>query len=110
MLPTQIFESAVCLAIAAYCLLRVHGRKRYDGQVFVTFMALYAAGRFVLEYFRDDDRGGLLGLSTSQLIGVGIIVLAGAIHVRRRGGRDGGPKAPPTPPEPVPGGADVAAT
>src|SRR6185437_11956673 len=67
-LPTQIFESALCLGIAAYCLLRVHGRKRYDGQVFVSFLALYAAGRFLLEYLRDNDRGGLLWLSTSQLI------------------------------------------
>jgi phosphatidylglycerol:prolipoprotein diacylglycerol transferase len=82
-LPTQIFESAVCLAIAAYCLLHVHGRKRYDGQVFVTFLGLYALGRFVLEFFRDDDRGGLLWLSTSQLIGVALIGLALAIHVRR---------------------------
>jgi phosphatidylglycerol---prolipoprotein diacylglyceryl transferase len=82
-LPTQIFESAVCLAIAAYCLLHVHGRKRYDGQVFVTFLGLYALGRFVLEFFRDDDRGGLLWLSTSQLIGVALVGLALAIHVRR---------------------------
>ena len=82
-LPTQIFESALCLGIAAYCLLRVHGRKRYDGQVFVNFLALYAAGRFLLEFLRDDDRGALLGLSTSQLIGVGLLGLAAAIHVRR---------------------------
>ena len=91
-LPTQIFESALCLAIAAFCLLRVHGRKRYDGQVFVTFLALYAAGRFLLEYVRDDDRGGMLGLSTSQLIGVGVIALAGADPrppARQRGERGG---------------------
>jgi phosphatidylglycerol:prolipoprotein diacylglycerol transferase len=82
-LPTQIFESAVSLAIAAVCLLYVHGRKRYDGQVFVAFLALYAVGRFLLEYLRDDDRGGLLGLSTSQLIGVGLVAAAIAIHVVR---------------------------
>jgi len=84
-LPTQIFESALCLGIAAYCLLRVHGTKRYDGQVFVTFTALYAAGRFFLEYLRDDDRGGLLSLSTSQLIGIGVLALAALIHLRRKG-------------------------
>jgi len=83
-LPTQVFESAMSLGIAAFCLLWLHGRKRYDGQVFVAFLALYAAGRFVLEWFRDDDRGGLLWLSTSQLIGVAVIGIAAAIHVRRR--------------------------
>ena len=81
-LPTQIFESAASLAIAAVCLLWVHGRKRYDGQVFVAFLALYAVARFLLEFLRDDDRGGLLGLSTSQLIGVGLVAAAIAIHVR----------------------------
>ena len=112
MLPTQIFESAVCLAIAAYCLLRVHGRKRYDGQVFATFLALYALGRFLLEFVRDDDRGGFLGLSTSQLIGIALVGLAGVIHLRRRdkGGSAGSAPMPP-PPEDAgssDGGADVA--
>jgi phosphatidylglycerol:prolipoprotein diacylglycerol transferase len=82
-LPTQIFESALCLGIAAFCLLRVHGRKRYDGQVFASFLALYAVGRFALEFVRDDDRGGLFNLSTSQLIGIAVLGLAAAIHLRR---------------------------
>jgi phosphatidylglycerol:prolipoprotein diacylglycerol transferase len=82
-LPTQIFESAASLAIAAFLLLYVHGRKRYDGQVFVGFVGLYALARFVLEFFRDDDRGGVAGLSTSQLIGLALVGVAVAIHVRR---------------------------
>ncbi len=81
-LPTQIFESAMCLAIAAFCLFYVHGRKRYDGQVFLTFVALYAGGRFVLEFFRADDRGGFLSLSTSQLIGLGAVALAALAHTQ----------------------------
>ena len=71
--PTQIYESAASLAIAALCLYVVHPRKRYDGQVFLVFVVLYAAARFVIEYFRDDDRGGLVGLSTSQWIGVALV-------------------------------------
>lgn len=81
--PTQIYESAASLAIAAVCLLWVHPRKRYDGQVFVAFLALYAVARFLLEFLREDDRGGLLGLSTSQLIGVLLLGLAAALHARR---------------------------
>jgi len=83
--PTQIYESAMSLVIAAVCLLYVHGNKRYDGQVFVTFLTLYAIGRFLLEYLRADDRGGLLGLSTSQLVGVGIVGFALFLHTRLKG-------------------------
>ena len=81
--PTQIYESAASLVIAAVCLLVVHPRKRYDGQVFVAFLALYAVARFLLEFLRDDDRGGLLGLSTSQLIGLGLLAFGAAVHARR---------------------------
>jgi phosphatidylglycerol:prolipoprotein diacylglycerol transferase len=86
--PTQIYESAASLAIAAFCLLVVHRRKRYDGQVFAAFLVLYAIARFLLEVLRRDDRGGAAGLSTSQLIGIALIGAGLAIHALRR------PKAP----------------
>ena len=81
--PTQTYESLGSLAIAAFCILYVHGRKRYDGQVFAVFLALYAVLRALLEILRRDDRGGALGLSTSQLIGLGLLAAAGVIHVVR---------------------------
>ncbi len=81
--PTQLYESAASLAIAALCLLWVHGRKRYDGQVFAVFLALYAVARSLLEILRRDDRGGVLGLSTSQILGIALVGLAGAIHMTR---------------------------
>lgn len=92
-LPTQVFESAMSLAIAAFCLLYVHGRKRYDGQVFVAFVGLYAFGRFVLEFFRADDRGGMLELSTSQLIGIVCVGAAALIHVQRTRSAEGASRA-----------------
>jgi phosphatidylglycerol:prolipoprotein diacylglycerol transferase len=81
--PTQIYESAASLLIAFVCLAYVHPRKRYDGQVFVAFLALYAIARFLLEILRRDDRGGAAGLSTSQLIGVALVGGAAAIHAWR---------------------------
>jgi len=78
--PTQIYEAAASLAIAAFCLFYVHPRKRYDGQVFVVFLIAYAIVRALLEILRRDDRGGLLGLSTSQLIGLGLIAAGIALH------------------------------
>jgi phosphatidylglycerol:prolipoprotein diacylglycerol transferase len=68
-------------------------KKRYDGQVFAAFLALYAIARFAVEFLRRDDRGGAGGLSTSQLIGLGLLGAAFAVHhVRRR--RHGGQQVP----------------
>jgi phosphatidylglycerol:prolipoprotein diacylglycerol transferase len=78
--PTQIYESLAALGIAAVTILYVQGRKRYDGQVFVVFLLLYAASRFVIELWRSDDRGGWLSLSTSQWIGLMMMAAAAAIH------------------------------
>jgi phosphatidylglycerol:prolipoprotein diacylglycerol transferase len=57
--------------------------------VFVVFVALYAVARFLLEILRRDDRGGLGGLSTSQGLGLALLVVAAAIHgIRRRAAHD----------------------
>lgn len=81
--PTQLYESFAALAISAVTILYVHGRKRYDGQVFAVFLVLYAAARTLIELWRSDDRGGVAGLSTSQWISVGMLALAFAIHRAR---------------------------
>lgn len=73
--PTQLYESILALAIAALAYFVIRPRKRFDGQVFIFAMVAYAIGRFMLEFIRSDERGGLLGLSTSQLIAIGIIGL-----------------------------------
>jgi phosphatidylglycerol:prolipoprotein diacylglycerol transferase len=94
--PTQLYESAASFGIALFCLLYVHGRKRYDGQVFFVFVALYAVARFLIEFVRSDDRGGLFGLSTSQLIGLGLLAAAAVAHrrfvVRASAASEGPPK------------------
>lgn len=78
--PTQLYEAATAFAIAAFCILFVHGRKRYDGQVFAVFLGVYGGARFLLELWRADERGGLAGLSTSQWIGLVMIGVALALH------------------------------
>jgi phosphatidylglycerol:prolipoprotein diacylglycerol transferase len=81
--PTQVYEAAAALAIAFFCLVWLHPRKRYDGQVFAASLALYAIARFCLEVLRRDDRGGGFGLSTSQWIGIALVACAAAVHLRR---------------------------
>jgi len=103
--PTQLYESLACLTIAAACMLLVHPRKRYDGQVFAASLALYAVARCALEVLRRDDRGSLMGLSTSQFLGIFLVAGAGAVHLVRRpraAGRSGTPGGPPRDRTPAP--------
>ncbi len=80
--PTQLYESFAMLAVFGV-LFYLHKRKRFDGQVLIGYMILYPIVRFIIEFFRDDPRGDLFGLttltglSTSQIIS--LLVAAGAI-------------------------------
>lgn len=80
--PTQLYEAFGSLALAFVLYFGLHGRKRYDGQVFLGFLGGYAGLRFLVEFARADDRGGALGLSTSQWIGLGLLMGAWALHRR----------------------------
>lgn len=94
--PAQLYEAWGSFAIAVWLTLWLHGRKRYDGHVFVFFVVAYAALRFFLEYFRADDRGGLLIFSTSQWVGVLLMGAALALHLRlSRKARSPAPDKPP---------------
>jgi phosphatidylglycerol:prolipoprotein diacylglycerol transferase len=75
--PTQLYESIASFAIAGFLILWLHGKKRYDGQVFIAFVVLYGVARFLIEFVRADPRGAFLGLSTSQLLS---LVLFGAAY------------------------------
>lgn len=54
--PTQIYLSLNALVIF-FILLWVQKRKRFDGQVLLTYGILYSIGRFIIEFYRGDDRG-----------------------------------------------------
>jgi phosphatidylglycerol:prolipoprotein diacylglycerol transferase len=79
--PTQIYESLFSFAIAFVILFYLHERKKHDGQLFVMFVVAYAAMRFLVEFFRSDDRGDFLGLSTSQWLG--LLLIGGALVLNR---------------------------
>ncbi|MGH9943408.1 MAG: prolipoprotein diacylglyceryl transferase [Pyrinomonadaceae bacterium] len=86
--PTQLYESFSALAFFAL-LIWLHRRRKFNGQVILTYGVLYGAARFLIEFFRDDPRGDILGLttltglSTSQLISLAVFVLSLAILVIR---------------------------
>jgi phosphatidylglycerol:prolipoprotein diacylglycerol transferase len=47
-------------------------------------MLLYAVSRFVIEFYRADERGVILGLSTSQFISVILAPLSVFMLIRLR--------------------------
>ena len=80
--PTQLYES-IAMLIVCGVLIYLHKHKKFNGQVLIGYMILYPIVRFTIEFFRDDPRGDLMGLttltglSTSQIIS--LIVAFGAI-------------------------------
>ncbi len=75
-LPTQLYEAAGSLAIAAIAMLVIAPRKRFHGQVALFAFGAYAILRFLLEYVRADDRGEwIFGLTTSQLVSLGVFAI-----------------------------------
>lgn len=73
-IPTQLFESAFLLVLCAVmALLYYRWRFSYN---FSLYLISYGVFRFVIEFFRADDRGALLGvLSPSQFWSVLLVLL-----------------------------------
>jgi len=79
--PTQLYESTATLLIFAFLLWR-YSRKKRDGEIFLTYLVLYAVARFFLEFLRgDEDRGFVFNhlLSTSQFIALLLLLVAAAL-------------------------------
>ena len=77
--PTQIYE-AVSLFILFLGLIFIHYRKKFDGQVAVSYLIAYPIIRSIIEVFRGDlIRGFVIEdfLSTSQFIS--ILIFAAAV-------------------------------
>ena len=79
--PTQLYE-ALFLGILFAFVHWLYPRRRFPGQVVCTYVVLYAAFRFFIEFLRGDPRGSIDGLSTSQVIAIAAFLLAIAGIVR----------------------------
>ena len=73
--PTQLYEATGTLLLT-FLLILLFLRRQFAGQVILAYGILYGVMRFVIEYWRNDWRGELLGLSTSQFISLIIVTLA----------------------------------
>jgi phosphatidylglycerol:prolipoprotein diacylglycerol transferase len=68
--PTQIYEAGAELIILGLLLATERRGRYFAGRTFWSYMLLYAISRYIVEIYRGDPRGELLGMSTSQFISV----------------------------------------
>ena len=73
--PTEIYDALLNLFLYIF-LAWLFRRKKFDGQVFVTYLLCYAVTRSVVEYFRGDytNLHYHLGLTPAQWISVPIFI------------------------------------
>lgn len=72
-IPTQLYEAIFLLVLTGILIFLAFKDYKYN---FVIYLVSYSIFRFVIEFFRGDDRGfSLLGLSPSQLWSI-LILLA----------------------------------
>jgi len=79
--PTQIFEAGAEALILIVLLLTERKGRPYPGRTFWFYMLLYAISRFIIEFFRGDERGTVGVFSTSQFISILLAPLAVAMLV-----------------------------
>lgn len=101
--PTQLIEAAAEFINFVF-LMWLLKRKKFDGQVFATFMMLYGVERFLIEFLRGDEgRGVVFGglMSGTQLIAICLVLGGGLIWWLKSGSVLGAPA-------PVPGQPTLA--
>jgi phosphatidylglycerol---prolipoprotein diacylglyceryl transferase len=74
--PTQIYEAGAELLILIVLLATERKGRAYPGRTFWLYMLLYAISRFIIEFFRGDERGTVGMFSTSQFISILLAPLA----------------------------------
>ena len=79
--PTQLYEAGAELLILIVLLVTERKGRPFPGRTFWLYMLLYAVSRFVIEFFRGDERGTVFMFSTSQFISLLLAPLAVAMLV-----------------------------
>jgi phosphatidylglycerol:prolipoprotein diacylglycerol transferase len=73
--PTEIYDSLLNFALYLF-LAWLFRHKKFNGQVFATYLIGYAIFRFIVEYFRGDYPPDHIhnGLTSGQLVSIPIFI------------------------------------
>jgi phosphatidylglycerol:prolipoprotein diacylglycerol transferase len=82
--PTQLYDAGAELLILVILLVTERRGKTFEGRTFWLYMLLYGISRLVVEFYRGDDRGMVMGISTSQFVSLLVVPLALVMLVRLR--------------------------
>jgi len=75
--PTQLYDAGAELLILVFLLVTERRGKTFPGRTFFLYLLLYAISRFIIEFYRGDDRGMVFNvLSTSQVVAAAIIPIS----------------------------------
>ena len=72
--PTQIYSSIFDFLLGFF-LLYYSKKEKQTGKVMGMYLMIYSIGRFLVEFLRNDPRGSVGALSTSQFIAIFTLVL-----------------------------------
>lgn len=89
LIPTQLISAAGDFLIAGFLIWAAYrflyrNQKLIAGDIGCLYLLLYGIGRFIIEFFRNDYRGAVGFLSTSQFISVFIVALGATLMVYNR--------------------------
>jgi phosphatidylglycerol:prolipoprotein diacylglycerol transferase len=76
--PTQLFEAGGEF-VNFLILFTLYRYRKFDGQVFWAYPALYSILRFIVEFFRGDTARGVYfggAISTSQIVSIVMFVVS----------------------------------
>ncbi len=74
--PTQLYEAGAEFLILVLLLWLERKSRGFAGRTFWLYMLLYAVSRFIIEFYRGDERGTVGMFSTSQFISILLAPLA----------------------------------
>lgn len=89
--PAPLYETIWAIAVVVPALFLVQRHQRARGELAAAYLALYAIGRFAIEFFRGDPGRGLWfggAISTSQLLSALVAPAAVGAWLALRGRAD----------------------